>query len=86
MGPRVVHMGKGAILKSRTGERGARVVEIENEDVQRTERLRNVEAASPEVHIWSMPVRAGRRSKLLRLTGLGALGGLCDQTLARPFD
>ena len=70
IGPRVVQMGKGTILKSRTGERGARVVEIENEDVQRTERLRDVEAASPEVHVWSMPVRAGRRSKLLRLTGL----------------
>ncbi|MEM9173890.1 MAG: ABC transporter permease [Myxococcota bacterium] len=76
IGPRVVHMGRGTILKARTGERGARTVEIENEDVQSTERLLQVEAASPEVHIWSMPVRAGRRSKLLKLTGLDHDGDL----------
>ena len=74
IGPRVVSMGPGTILKSRVGERGAREVEIEPEDVAQTEKLWNVEIASPEVSVWSMPVRVGRRSKLLKLTGLDSDG------------
>lgn len=74
IGPRVVIMGPGTILKSRVGERGARQVEIEPKDVAGVQRLRNVEFASPEVSIWSMPIRVGRRSKLLRLTGLDSDG------------
>lgn len=74
IGPRVVMMGPSVILKDRVGARGARVVEIESEDVRGMERLRSVEFATPEVHVWSMPVRAGRRSKLLRMTGIGANG------------
>ena len=76
IGPRVVMMGRGTILKERIGERGARKVQIEAEDVQRIERLAQIEVASPEVNVWSMPVRTGRRSKLLRLTGLDADGDL----------
>jgi len=72
MGPRVVQMGTGVILKSRVGERGAREVELKAEDVEGTEILHQVDSATPEIHIWSMPVRAGRRSKLLRLTGMDA--------------
>jgi len=74
IGPRVVMMGPSVILKDRVGARGARVVEIESEDVPTMERLHSVEFATPEVHVWSMPVRAGRRSKLLRMTGIGANG------------
>ena len=74
IGPRVVMMGPAVILKDRVGARGARVVEVESEDVLGMERLQSVEFATPEVHVWSMPVRAGRRSKLLRMTGIGANG------------
>jgi len=72
MGPRVVQMGTGVILKSRVGERGAREVELKAEDVEGTEILHQVDSATPEIHVWSMPVRAGRRLKLLRLTGMDA--------------
>ena len=74
IGPRVVMMGPAVILKDRVGARGARLVEVESEDVPTMERLGSVEFATPEVHVWSMPVRAGRRSKLLRMTGIGANG------------
>lgn len=76
IGPKVVLMGTGTILKARVGERAAREVEIEAEDVARIQQLQNVEYASPEISVWSMPVRAGRRSKLLRLTGLDANASL----------
>ena len=72
MGPKIVTMGRGTILKSRVGERGARQIELKAEHVDRLEKLQLIEEASPEVRVWAMPVRAGRRSKLLQLTGLDA--------------
>ena len=72
IGPRIVFMGSGTILKDRVGERGARRLELEADDVLRTEALQTIEEVSPEIGLWSMPVRSGRRSKLLRVTGLDA--------------
>lgn len=70
LGPKIIFMGSGTILKNRLGERGARSVELEPEDVDRVEVLGNIERASPAIDIWTMPVRTGRRSKLMRLAGL----------------
>lgn len=72
LGPKIVMMGRGTILKERGGERGARQIELEAQHIDRLELLAKIEHASPEIPIWSMPVRAGRRSKLLRLAGLDA--------------
>ncbi|MEM7410713.1 MAG: ABC transporter permease [Myxococcota bacterium] len=72
LGPRIVFMGPGSILKDRVGDRGARVVELEAEDADRAEQLVSVEEASPEIGRWALPVRQGRRSKLLRVSGLDA--------------
>jgi putative ABC transport system permease protein len=70
MGPRVVFMGGGVVLKQRVGERGARPVELEDEDSKRLGALETVEAASPRVELFSEMVRAGRRTKLLRVEGM----------------
>lgn len=70
MGPRVVFMGGGVVLKRRVGERGARAVELEAEDAQRLPSIASVEAASPSIELWSEIVRAGRRTKLLRVEGV----------------
>ena len=72
VGPKVVFMGTGTVLKEGLGERNARIVEVEAQDVQQLEALQRIEAATPEVGVWSVPVRTGRRSKLLRLSGLDA--------------
>jgi putative ABC transport system permease protein len=70
MGPRIVFMGGGVVLKQRVGERGARPVELEDEDSQRMESLAVVEGASPRIELWSEMVRTGRRTKLLRVEGV----------------
>ena len=72
LGPKLVIMGSGAILKPRVGERGARAVELEAEDVDRTQALASVEHVAPEIGLWSIPVRRGRVSKLMRVVGVGA--------------
>lgn len=69
VGPKVIYMGPGSILKNRVGERGARVVEFENEDVGSLVSLDSVEEASPNLIMWSQIVRAGRRTKLLHTLG-----------------
>ena len=70
MGPRIVFMGGGVVLKQRVGERGARPVELEKEDSQRLGALGTVEAASPRIELRSEMVRYGRRTKLLRIEGV----------------
>lgn len=70
MGPRIVFMGGGVVLKQRVGERGARPVELEAEDSERLGALQTVEAASPRIELWSEMVRYGRRTKLLRIEGV----------------
>ena len=70
MGPRIVFMGGGVVLKQRVGERGARPVELEAEDSDRLGALETVEAATPRVELWSEMVRYGRITKLLRVEGV----------------
>jgi putative ABC transport system permease protein len=70
IGPKVVTMGRGVILKPRGGERGARRIELKEEHVERLEAIEAIERASPEIVVWAVPIRAGRRSKLLNLVAL----------------
>jgi putative ABC transport system permease protein len=69
IGPKLVVLGPGVILKDRVGERASRAVEIEPEDVARIEALDVVEHASPSVELPNQPVRRGRRTKLLNVVG-----------------
>ncbi|MGH0029037.1 MAG: ABC transporter permease [Myxococcota bacterium] len=73
-GPKIVYMGGGAVLKPRVGERGARQVELEEEDAQRLARVGVIEDASPNVNLWNETVRAGGRTKLLNVQGLSDRG------------
>ena len=62
VGPRIVWAFPGTLMKERVGERGARDLELETEDVLRLEELVLVDHADPNIALWSMVVRAGRRS------------------------
>jgi len=69
IGPKLVILGPGVALRNRVGERAARQVELEAEDVARIEALDVVEHASPVVDLPGQLVRRGRRSKLLNVVG-----------------
>jgi putative ABC transport system permease protein len=73
-GPKVVWVMPGVVIKDRVGERGARVLEFEAEDVERVARLDIAEQASVDTELWNRLVRAGRRTKLLTVSGLDAAG------------
>ena len=66
-GPKVVLVWPGAVLKNRVGERGARTVEIESEDVVALSALASIEHAAPDFSLWSQIVRAGGRTKLFKV-------------------
>lgn len=67
MGPKLVFMGSGTILKQRVGERGARRVELDGDDVARVQSLADVQYASPNIELHNTMVRTGRRTKLLEV-------------------
>lgn len=69
IGPKLVVLGPGVVLKDRVGERASRAVEFEAEDVARIESLALVEHASPSVEVLNQPVRRGRRTKILNVFG-----------------
>jgi putative ABC transport system permease protein len=69
VGPKLVVLWPGSILKTRVGERGARPVEVDDEDVDRIAELHSVENTSPSILLWSQIVRAGRRTQLLNVNG-----------------
>lgn len=81
VGPRVVWLFPGTIVKERIGERGARDVELEIEDVARIDALMDVEHAAPNVLEWSVLVRASGRTKLF-----GVYGVLPETQRIRSFD
>jgi len=72
VGPKVVVLWPGSVLENRVGERGARSVVLEGEDVERLRSLRSIESASPDLKIWSQIVRANHRTKLFAVNGVGA--------------
>jgi putative ABC transport system permease protein len=75
VGPRIVWMFPGVVIKDKVGERGARGVELEVEDAARMASLLAVENAAPNIALWSSVVRAGGRTKLLTVWGVGAESG-----------
>jgi putative ABC transport system permease protein len=69
IGPKLVILGPGVILKDRVGERASRAVEFEAEDVARIQSLALVEHASPNIQLFNQAVRRGRRTKILNVFG-----------------
>lgn len=69
-GPRVVYAFPGTIIKNRVGERGARPVELESEDVARLPAYGVIDDAAPNLLSWNQMVRADRRTKLLTVFGV----------------
>jgi putative ABC transport system permease protein len=81
VGPRVVWMFPGTIVKDRVGERGARDVELEVEDAKRIAALEDVVSAAPNVLEWSAIIRAQHRTKLF-----GIYGVVAETQQIRNFD
>jgi putative ABC transport system permease protein len=75
-GPKIVYMGGGVVLKARVGERGARPVELEDEDAERIASVALVEDASPMIDLYSEIVRVGGRTKLMYVQGVDAGAGV----------
>ncbi len=70
VGPRIVWAFPGTVIKDRVGERGARAVELENDDIDRMRRLDSIEHAVANIGLWAQVVRAGGRTKLLTVFGV----------------
>jgi putative ABC transport system permease protein len=73
-GPKIVWVIPGVVSKERVGERGARPVELEDEDVDRIDALYAVEDASPNLFLWNRLVRVERTTKLLNVFGVSVSG------------
>jgi putative ABC transport system permease protein len=69
VGPRVIILWPGSVLKNRVGERGAREVEVDEDDLRSLQSLASVQGVAPDVVLWSRIVRAGPRTKLLVVNG-----------------
>ena len=69
VGPRIVILWPGSVLKNRVGERGARLVEVEEDDLDSLQTLDSIEDVAPDILLWAQIVRAGRRTKLLAVNG-----------------
>ena len=69
-GPKFVIAWPGTVVKHRVGERGARPVELEDDDVERLLALASIEDAAPDLGIWNQIVRAGGRTKLFHVNAI----------------
>lgn len=72
VGPRIVWAFPGVQIKPRVGERGARPVELENEDAASLAALHSVEQAAPNLWVGLQIHRRERTTKLLWTYGVGA--------------
>jgi putative ABC transport system permease protein len=81
IGQKLVMLWPESVLKNRVGERGARPVELDNDDVDRLRRLHSVEAVAQDIMMWSQIVRSGPRTKLLPVNG-----GTHDTLQIRNFE
>ncbi len=70
VGARIVYTFPGVEMKERIGERGARPIELENEDAERIAALDGVEAAAPNLWAGLRVHRFERTSKLLWVQGV----------------
>jgi len=72
IGPKVVKIWPGTVIRQRVGMRDARQIEIDDEDLARLETLESIERVAPDSVLWSQIVRAGRRTKLFAINGVTA--------------
>jgi len=72
VGQHIVWVFPGRVAKQDVGERGARPVELELEDVARAESLASVRGADPNLAMFSSIVRASPRTRLLTVFGVTA--------------
>jgi putative ABC transport system permease protein len=71
-GQRVVFLFPGTVIKNRVGERGARPVELEIEDIERLGEFDAIEVAAPNQLIWNQVVRGDRRTRLMTVFGVAS--------------
>jgi putative ABC transport system permease protein len=69
-GPKFVIVFPGTLIEQRVGERGARPIELEVEDVERMQAFASIEDAAPDLGVRSQIVRAGGRTKLFNVNGV----------------
>jgi putative ABC transport system permease protein len=72
VGPKIVYVFPGMILKDRVGARGARELELENDDIGHLDGLAVVEEAAPNLWLGTRVMRADRTTKLLWTFGASA--------------
>jgi putative ABC transport system permease protein len=70
IGSRLVVIFPGVVLKERVGERGARDVELELEDLARLERLEAIESSTPNLWTGTRVLRGGDRTKVAFVFGV----------------
>ncbi|MDH5565854.1 MAG: ABC transporter permease [Myxococcales bacterium] len=70
LGPKVVWVFPGTVVDDRVGDRGARPVEIDAQDVRALASIHSIERAAPNVILRSQVVRVGRTTKLLSVQGV----------------
>lgn len=69
LGQRIVFLFPGVATKPHVGQRGARTVELEREDLDRIGRLHAVERTAPNVWLGPRVMRAAGRTKLVHTYG-----------------
>jgi putative ABC transport system permease protein len=69
LGQRIVFLFPGVATKPHVGQRGARHVELEREDVDRIARLHAVERVAPNLWLGPRVLRAAGRTKLVHVYG-----------------
>jgi putative ABC transport system permease protein len=70
VGPRIVWLFPGVVVKDRVGERSARAVELETEDAERIAGLAHVEYSATNTALFSAIVRGGGKTKLFTVYGV----------------
>ncbi len=80
VGPRAIFLFAGNVTRQTVGQRAARPVELELEDLERLERLEAIERAAPHVPLGPRLMRAAGRSKLVWTYGVSA-----DTLVIRSF-
>ena len=70
VGPKIVILWPGTVIEDRVGDRSARRVRLDPDDVARLRELSSIEAASADLKLPSQVVRAGGRTKLLGVNGV----------------
>jgi putative ABC transport system permease protein len=72
IGPKIVYVFPGVVLKDSVGARGARAVVLDNDDIGHIDGLNIVERAAPNLWLGSRVMRSERYTKLLWTFGVSA--------------